>query len=105
MFPSARTDDDTRLRKTAVHEIEHPFNMGEADDDCSENPMRNGEIYSGRPDDPTPEDIDPTGNSRWSVMSSGWSNNVILPQTQSNYFAYTIEELELRVPKLTYHVY
>jgi hypothetical protein len=99
LFPSVHSNNDTRLRKTAVHEIGHSFNMGEADDDCSENPMRNGEIYSGLPADSTLEKLEPVGTDEWSIMTSGWEPGTITDPMNGNYYVYSIEELFTASPE------
>jgi len=77
--------------KTAVHEIGHVLNIGEADEGSDE-------IYSGNGNDPTPERvIDKRGRTStslfWSVMSSGTNDDQYLPPTNETYFAFSIEEL------------
>ena len=77
--------------KTAVHEIRHVLNIGEADEGSDE-------IYSGNGNDPTPERvIDKRGRTStyrfWSVMSSGTNDDQYLPPTNETYFAFSIEEL------------
>jgi hypothetical protein len=80
-----------KSRKTAVHEIAHSFQTGEADDDCSRGFL--GEIYSGDdgPADLTPEEYD--GDDEWSVMTSGWDSDLTKHPMDGDYFAFSIEEL------------
>jgi hypothetical protein len=84
---------EKKVRKTAVHEIAHSFQIGEADDSCRRNPGMVGEIYSGddQPEDFTPEEHD--GADEWSVMSSGWDSELTKHPMNGNYFAFSIEEL------------
>lgn len=68
-----RYDYQKKTRKTAVHEIAHSLQIGEANDDCNRGSL-GGEIYSGDkgikiPNDRTPELYN--GTQRWSIMSSG----------------------------------
>lgn len=85
---------ELRNRKTAVHEIAHSFQIGEADDDCGRNLFNAGEIYSGEDDtliDRTPEKYD--GEEEWSVMTSGWQSGTTNYPMNGDYFAFSIEEL------------
>lgn len=79
--------------KTAVHEIGHVLNAGEADEG-------NSEVYSGMNDqcctnDPTREGIQSPNQIRyvWSVMSSGTEDSQYLSPMNGDYFAYSLEEL------------
>jgi len=69
----------TRARKTAIHEIAHSFQIGEADDDCFRAIGRAGEIYSGKrrmPRDNTREQV--KGEITWSIMAEAWENEMTL---------------------------
>lgn len=82
------------MRKTAVHEIGHSFQIGEADDDCSKRPSRGGEVYSGEIGnvrDPTFELINK--RVRWSVMASGWQGPMDMAPMSGNYVVFSVEEL------------
>lgn len=77
--------------KTAVHEIGHVLDLGEADD-------RDGEIFSGddNPVDRTPETLQ--GRREWSEMASGWDDDMVIPPIRGRYFAFSIEELSTIQP-------
>lgn len=86
--------------KTQIHEIGHSLGAGEADDrTLIEDPTlkfeRNGEIYSGSTvdgkEDSTVEEVN--GLEEWSIMSSGWNDDLGEPPMQGRYFVYSIEEL------------
>jgi hypothetical protein len=55
------------------------------------------EVYSGNPQDDTPENITVTGLSRrsatWSVMSEGWNPDFSVPPINGEYIPYSIEEV------------
>jgi len=82
--------------KSEIHEIGHSFGAGELDDrSLIEDPgrkfTRDGEVYSGRPADETPETV--RGSDEWSIMSSGWNGELDDWPMKGRYFAYSIEEL------------
>jgi len=81
----------TRARKTAIHEIAHSFQIGEADDDCFRAIGRAGEIYSGRRHDKTIERVN--GTETWSIMAEAWQNKMTISPMNGRYFSFSIEEL------------
>jgi hypothetical protein len=76
--------------KTEIHEIGHSLETGEADDDLTKNPGRLGEVYSGRPKDQTNEEVNEF--TRWSLMASGWNDQLLMKPMHGTYFAFSIEE-------------
>ena len=75
--------------KTAVHEIGHVLNIGEADDNGDD------EVYSGGINDSDEENIKISGRSGefWSIMSGGTSNQQYVSPTDDTFFAFSIQEL------------
>lgn len=74
-------------RSTAMHEIVHSFQIGEADDSCARaGATSGGEIYSRTQSDLTPENIK---RLQWSIMTSGPGSEM----QPGSYYAFSIEEL------------
>lgn len=78
--------------KTEIHEIAHSFEIGKDDDDLVEHLFRLGEVYTGSGDDQTPERIRSGGSKLWSVMISGWDDDLLIHPMSDRYFAHTIQE-------------
>jgi hypothetical protein len=58
--------------KTEIHEIGHSFSIGEADD----------------------RTVEPCNNHEdWSIMTTGWDDDLVIAPMNGRYFAYSIEEL------------
>ncbi|MFC5368592.1 hypothetical protein [Salinirubrum litoreum] len=81
--------------KTEIHEIGHSFGVGRADDRYRPRTVfRNGEIYSGsispNSRDWTPENLD--GTATWSIMSSGYNEDLANTPMNGRFFAFSIEE-------------
>ena len=80
------------LARTAVHELGHYFQIGNAEEGVCGN-----EIYSGGSDDPTNETITQavwgTPINYWSAMSETDMDGAFLPPTGIMYTAFSIEEL------------
>ena len=98
--PDALTTSPVGLvaTKTTIHEFGHSLQTGEADDDCLRRPQLEGEIYSGEENlitgdniDPTPEQL--TGTKLWSIMISGWDDDLLISPMNGRYLAYSVEEL------------
>ncbi|WP_158853311.1 hypothetical protein [Halorhabdus sp. CUG00001] len=88
------TPTDTHLQKTIVHETGHLLGAGRADDGDRPFNIPN-EVYSGNDGDQTKEFVELQGNTRrfWSVMSSGWDDQVTYNPMNGEYIAFSIEEL------------
>lgn len=80
--------------KTQVHELGHLLGAGRNDDEKVLG-LSVDEVYSGGPNDHTPEEVGFTvpESAQWSVMSSGWSDTVDAPPMNGRYIAFSIEEL------------
>lgn len=81
--------------KTEIHEIGHSSGVGRADDRYRPRTIfRNGEIYSGsvRPNfrDRTPEILD--GTATWSIMSSGYNEDLADSPMSGRFFTFSVEE-------------
>jgi len=77
-----------------IHETGHLLGAGRNDDGSIAGVVPQ-EVYSGNPDDSTPEDVGYSGSERdqWSIMSSGWSDTVDNSPMNGDYVAFSIEEL------------
>lgn len=86
--PSRTEEIRTLALSVQVHEIGHLINAGEADESGRE-------VYSGDPNDPTPENVVINGNlqAQWSVMNNGGSVQEYLPPGGNDYVPFSIEEL------------
>jgi hypothetical protein len=94
------------VRSVALHEIGHLLAFG-TNDDPKIAGILSGEVYSGNPDDKTPEYIDvnesvslrrPFGINnniadKWSVMSEGFPTGVKHPPINGTYTPISIEEI------------
>jgi hypothetical protein len=73
-----------------LHELGHSFHIGEADDT---GPLPAGEVYSGDNDDDTPENLYTLPADDWSIMRSGWEDDVLFTHNGAAYHVFSIEEL------------
>jgi len=81
--------NDIELSKTIVHETGHLIGLGRHDDPTS---LILDETYSGGSNDGTVEDI-PSSGETWSVMSSGWQDEMTQSPFNEEYIPISIEEL------------
>lgn len=84
---------ETQYGKTQVHELGYLTGAGRNDNNRADLPWE--EVYSGDPDDPTPETVNLKSKKSqvWSVMSNGWDADVNEQPMGGEYIAYSLEEL------------
>lgn len=59
---------------------------------CGDSIVTSGTVYSQSPNDETPERIRKVGRTRWSVMRSGWDEEVLHVENGRIYSAFSIDE-------------
>lgn len=109
LFTAQNEQGTTHNAKTSVHEIGHLLGMGRLDDTpynlvADIPPVDDAdEVYSGGPEDKSPERVELEGRNRilWSAMTSGWNDPVKYDPMQGEYIALSIEEvLELEFEEI-----
>jgi len=79
-----------RLEATEIHALGHSCGIGEAEDT---GPLPGGEVYSGDNDDETPENLYTLSADDWSIMRSGWEDDLLFTHNGTKFHVCSIEEL------------